>query len=95
MCTGLRVLTCGGLAQGQHNEPVDEEGVQKAHNVAYGEGNASSLGASSLGSAAALQVRSSPITNRRPEVTGVSLYLGHEEVYLRQRWRVRLFVGPD
>lgn len=47
--------------QSQQDEPVDEEGVQRAHNVAYGQGNASSLGASSLGSAAALQVRSLPV----------------------------------
>lgn len=63
MHTGSQVLKRDDSAQGQQSEPVDEEGVQRAHNVAYGEGNASSLGAKSLGSAAALQVRQLPIAS--------------------------------
>lgn len=43
--------------QHQHTEPVDEQGVQDAHNQAYSQGNAGSLGASSMGAAAAMQVR--------------------------------------
>ncbi|KAH9968606.1 hypothetical protein BC827DRAFT_266726 [Russula dissimulans] len=40
----------------QHGHPIDEEAVQQAHRQAYEEGNARGLPASSLGSAAALQV---------------------------------------
>ncbi|GLB35911.1 putative beta-flanking protein [Lyophyllum shimeji] len=40
----------------EHERPLDEEHVTSAHEKAYGQGNASSLSASSLGSAAALQV---------------------------------------
>ncbi|KAI0052516.1 hypothetical protein FA95DRAFT_1553520 [Auriscalpium vulgare] len=39
----------------QHDEPVDEEAVQSAHQQAYHEGGAGNLDASSMGSAAALQ----------------------------------------
>ncbi|KAF8604104.1 hypothetical protein BDV93DRAFT_492812 [Ceratobasidium sp. AG-I] len=42
--------------QSQHTEPVDEQRVQNAHKEAYENGNASSLDAGSLGSAAAMQV---------------------------------------
>lgn len=42
--------------QGQHNQPVDESHVQNAHDQAYNQGNGSSLGASSMGAAAAMQV---------------------------------------
>jgi len=41
--------------QSQHGQPINEQHVQDAHNVAYGQGNASDLSASSMGSAAALQ----------------------------------------
>ncbi|KAI0654245.1 beta-flanking protein [Cubamyces menziesii] len=40
----------------EHEQPIDEEGVQHAHRKAYEEGSASSLSAGSLGSAAAMQV---------------------------------------
>ncbi|KAI0801094.1 hypothetical protein C8Q74DRAFT_1444828 [Fomes fomentarius] len=40
----------------EHERPIDEEDVQRAHRKAYDEGSPSSLNASSLGSAAALQV---------------------------------------
>ncbi|KAH9898223.1 hypothetical protein C8Q73DRAFT_684038 [Cubamyces lactineus] len=40
----------------EHEQPIDENGVQHAHRKAYEEGSASSLNAGSLGSAAALQV---------------------------------------
>ncbi|KAI8981396.1 hypothetical protein BD414DRAFT_582165 [Trametes punicea] len=40
----------------EHEQPIDEEGVQHAHRKAYEEDSASSLSAGSLGSAAALQV---------------------------------------
>ncbi|KAI0652023.1 hypothetical protein C8Q79DRAFT_922607 [Trametes meyenii] len=40
----------------EHEQPIDEEGVQHAHRKAYEEGSANSLPAGSLGSAAALQV---------------------------------------
>ncbi|KAI1783069.1 hypothetical protein LXA43DRAFT_1048079 [Ganoderma leucocontextum] len=40
----------------EHERPVDEESVQHAHRQAYQEDSAGSLPASSLGSAAALQV---------------------------------------
>ncbi|KAI1781634.1 hypothetical protein LXA43DRAFT_1069955 [Ganoderma leucocontextum] len=40
----------------EHERPIDEESVQHAHQKAYQEESASSLPASSLGSAAALQV---------------------------------------
>ncbi|KAI6096873.1 hypothetical protein EV401DRAFT_2247495 [Pisolithus croceorrhizus] len=39
----------------EHEEPVDEESVLRAHDAAYNQGSASSLSASSMGSAAALQ----------------------------------------
>ncbi|KAI0639583.1 hypothetical protein C8Q77DRAFT_1081928 [Trametes polyzona] len=42
--------------KGEHEQPIDEEGVQHAHRKAYEEGSAGSLSAGSLGSAAALQV---------------------------------------
>ncbi|KAI0361432.1 hypothetical protein OH77DRAFT_1500769 [Trametes cingulata] len=42
--------------KGEHEQPIDEEGVQHAHRKAYEEGSASSLSAGSLGSAAAMQV---------------------------------------
>ncbi|KAG9094324.1 hypothetical protein FS749_012691 [Ceratobasidium sp. UAMH 11750] len=42
--------------QSQHTQPIDEENVQVAHAEAYQKGNASSLDAGSLGSAAAMQV---------------------------------------
>lgn len=38
-------------------EPINEQHVQNAHQEAYEKGNASSLDAGSLGSAAAMQVR--------------------------------------
>lgn len=42
--------------QGQGgNQQIDEQGVQDAHAQAYSQGNASNLGASSMGSAAAMQ----------------------------------------
>ncbi|KAI0275023.1 hypothetical protein BC834DRAFT_921195 [Gloeopeniophorella convolvens] len=40
----------------QHNEPVDEDDVQDSHRKAYQEDSAGALPASSMGSAAALQV---------------------------------------
>ncbi|RDB28669.1 hypothetical protein Hypma_015787 [Hypsizygus marmoreus] len=40
----------------EHEKPLDEESVTRAHEKAYTEGNAGNLSASSLGSAAALQV---------------------------------------
>ncbi|EIM92233.1 uncharacterized protein STEHIDRAFT_117290 [Stereum hirsutum FP-91666 SS1] len=40
----------------EHTQPVDEEAAQSAHRQAYHEGSASNLNASSMGSAAALQV---------------------------------------
>jgi hypothetical protein len=43
--------------QQQHTEPVDEQAVQDAHHQAYSQGNAGSMGASSMGAAAAMQVR--------------------------------------
>ena len=46
--------------QQAHEEPVDEEDVQAAHNKAYRDKDASSLSAGSLGSAAALQVCTPP-----------------------------------
>jgi len=42
--------------QSQHTQPIDEQQVQNAHAEAYEKGNASSLDANSLGSAAAMQV---------------------------------------
>ncbi|KZO95985.1 hypothetical protein CALVIDRAFT_564263 [Calocera viscosa TUFC12733] len=39
----------------QHTQPVDEQGVQQAHDQAYNQGNASSLDAGGIGGAAALQ----------------------------------------
>jgi len=42
--------------QAQHTQPIDEQQVQNAHAEAYENGNASSLDAGSLGSAAAMQV---------------------------------------
>lgn len=42
--------------QEEHERPIDEEDVQRAHRKAYNEGSPGSLNASSLGSAAALQV---------------------------------------
>ncbi|KAI0697609.1 hypothetical protein BC835DRAFT_1337942 [Cytidiella melzeri] len=39
----------------QHEQPINEEHVTNAYQQAYGQGNASSLSASSMGSAAALQ----------------------------------------
>lgn len=36
-------------------EDIDEQGVQAAHEQAYGQGNASNLGAKSMGAAAAMQ----------------------------------------
>lgn len=45
------------LTQSAHEQPVDEEGVQKAHHEAYSKDNAGSMSASSMGAAAALQVR--------------------------------------
>lgn len=41
----------------EHEEPIDEEHVTNAHKQAYENGNAGSLSAGSMGSAAALQVR--------------------------------------
>jgi hypothetical protein len=41
--------------QQDHEDPVDEEGVQEAHRQAY-HGDAKGLDAGSMGSAAALQV---------------------------------------
>jgi len=43
------------ISNQNHQTPVDEQAVQDAHSQAYGQGNASSLDASSMGSAAALQ----------------------------------------
>ncbi|KAI0778357.1 hypothetical protein BD413DRAFT_464936 [Trametes elegans] len=40
----------------EHEQPIDEEGVQHAHRKAYDENSPNSLSASSLGGAAALQV---------------------------------------
>ncbi|KAL1951521.1 hypothetical protein VTO73DRAFT_670 [Trametes versicolor] len=40
----------------EHEQPIDEEGVQHAHRKAYEEDSAGSLSAGSLGSAAAMQV---------------------------------------
>ncbi|KAF7979423.1 hypothetical protein HWV62_42554 [Athelia sp. TMB] len=39
----------------QHTQPIDENDVTDAHQQAYGQGNASNLSASSMGSAAAMQ----------------------------------------
>ncbi|KAJ7597643.1 hypothetical protein C8J56DRAFT_851981 [Mycena floridula] len=40
----------------QHNEPVDEEEVQRAHKQVYHEGNAGNVSADGIGGAAALQI---------------------------------------
>ena len=40
----------------KHNEPVDEEKVQRSYERAYGSGGPSNMSASSLGSAAAMQI---------------------------------------
>ncbi|KAA1467999.1 beta-flanking protein [Dentipellis sp. KUC8613] len=40
----------------EHDRPLDEEAVQQSHRQAYHEGSASNMDASSMGSAAALQV---------------------------------------
>ncbi|KAF5368516.1 hypothetical protein D9758_002275 [Tetrapyrgos nigripes] len=40
----------------EHEKPIDEEHVTSSHKAAYTDGNAGSLGASSIGSAAALEV---------------------------------------
>ncbi|KAJ3795898.1 beta-flanking protein [Lentinula aff. detonsa] len=40
----------------EHEEPIDEEHVTNSHQEAYEKGNASSLSAGSMGSAAALQI---------------------------------------
>ncbi|KAJ3750719.1 beta-flanking protein [Lentinula detonsa] len=40
----------------EHEEPIDEEHVTNSHQEAYERGNASSLSAGSMGSAAALQI---------------------------------------
>lgn len=45
--------------QDQHHEAIDEDAVQDAHRQVYKEGSGGNLPASSLGSAAALQVRPS------------------------------------
>ena len=45
-----------------HQEPVDEEHVQRAHQEAYQGGGASNMSASSLGGAAAMQVSTSGFT---------------------------------
>ncbi|KAF8078873.1 hypothetical protein FPV67DRAFT_1466728 [Lyophyllum atratum] len=45
-----------GDNKNEHEQPLDEEHVTKAHEKAYAEGNASALSASSMGSAAALQI---------------------------------------
>lgn len=45
-----------GTSQSEHDQPIDEEGVQHAHRKAYEEDSAGSLSAGSLGSAAAMQV---------------------------------------
>ncbi|KAJ8488513.1 hypothetical protein ONZ51_g3520 [Trametes cubensis] len=50
------VLIATAVPQDEHEQPIDEEGVQHAHRKAYEEGSASSLSAGSLGSAAAMQV---------------------------------------
>ncbi|OCH94669.1 hypothetical protein OBBRIDRAFT_810275 [Obba rivulosa] len=42
--------------QHEHNQPIDEQHVQDAHRVAYQEGAASNLSASSMGGAAAMQI---------------------------------------
>ncbi|KAJ3783120.1 beta-flanking protein [Lentinula aff. detonsa] len=44
------------LSQQEHEEPIDEEHVTNSHQEAYERGNASSLSAGSMGSAAALQI---------------------------------------
>jgi len=41
--------------QQEHTQPVDEQGVQQAHDQAYNQGNASSLDAGGIGGAAAMQ----------------------------------------
>lgn len=53
--SGSREMT---MAQDEHERPIDEEHVQHAHRKAYEEDSAGSLPASSLGSAAAMQVGS-------------------------------------
>nr|AFB35537.1 hypothetical protein [Volvariella volvacea] len=45
-----------GDHKSDHEKPLDEASVTKAHQTAYSEGGASKLSASALGSAAALQV---------------------------------------
>jgi hypothetical protein len=56
----VRGVTCKRNAdsgvQNQHNDAIDEEAVQDAHHQAYERGAGGNLPASSLGSAAALQV---------------------------------------
>jgi hypothetical protein len=42
--------------QDQHHEAIDEDAVQDAHHQVYEKGSGGNLPASSLGSAAALQV---------------------------------------
>ncbi|KZT52518.1 hypothetical protein CALCODRAFT_551764 [Calocera cornea HHB12733] len=40
----------------EHTQPVDEQGVQNAHDQAYNQGNASNLDAGGIGGAAAMQI---------------------------------------
>lgn len=42
--------------QSEHQQPINEQHVLNAHDQAYNQGNASSLSAGSMGSAAAMQV---------------------------------------
>jgi hypothetical protein len=44
------------VIQDQHHAPIDEQHVQDSHQRAYAQGGAGDLSASSMGSAAALQV---------------------------------------
>ena len=49
------------VQQHAHQEPIDEQHVQEAHQQAY-QGGAKNLSASSLGGAAAMQVSASGLT---------------------------------
>jgi hypothetical protein len=50
-------LTISCDLKSQHHEPIDEDEVQNAHRKAYEQDSAEGMSASSMGSAAALQVR--------------------------------------
>jgi hypothetical protein len=54
--------------QDQHHEAIDEDAVQDAHHQVYEKGSGGNLPASSLGSAAALQVRLAKFSSNSPHL---------------------------